>query len=536
VPSYNLIEQPFIPCVCHDGSVLEYGLRDVLTRAHELTEIRDASPLVTVALHRLLLAILHRVYEGPAVSAARLAIRNAGAFDSRRIAAYLEKWADRFDLFDEQRPFYQRAGFRIDEASGVNRLAQELTCNNNPMLFDHTANTASLALTPAAAARSVIATQVYAVGGGISRQGNATSAITNFTNGPLVAGAVVLVRGQTVFETLWLNLTTFDGSEKPIAASEDDAPVWERAPNEPHLDPPEPQGYLDYLTWQSRTICLHPEQLGEQNVVRSVSFAQGRRLRSDKGIYDPMMAYARRDKKEPFYPIRFNEFRDLWRESAALFQMITREDGYEFAPTCVRTISGDGLRHQLSPNTKYVVSVSGLCTNSKQAADVLFWRHDTLPLPLAFLDEADTQGVLIEYLKQALKFAESVNSDALRKAVWATASGRLAGDSGMNPDTDRVRALVDSFAPERFYWSRLERPYRELLVDIAVAADRPARIRAWFVDTLRPAAIEAFDNTIGRIDSGRDLKAVTAGRGVLHALLKKIEPDSAYTVPDEVIR
>jgi hypothetical protein len=145
---------------------------------------------------------------------------------------------------------------------------------------------------------------------------------------------------------------------------------------------------------------------------------------------------------------------------------------------------------------------------------------------LGYLDEADTEGILVGFLKHALKLTESVYTDALRKAVWVTAAGRLAGDSGMNPDTDRVRALVDSFAPERLYWSRLERPYRELLVALAAARDRPALVRGWFLDTLKPAAVEAFDHTIGRIDSGRDLKAVTAGRGVLYGLLNRIERES----------
>ena len=44
-----------------------------------IAEIRDDSPLVTVALHRLLLAILHRCYQGPKKPAERVAIRKAGA-------------------------------------------------------------------------------------------------------------------------------------------------------------------------------------------------------------------------------------------------------------------------------------------------------------------------------------------------------------------------------------------------------------------------------------------------------------------------
>ena len=239
-----------------------------------------------------------------------------------------------------------------------------------------------------------------------------------------------------------------------------------------------------------------------------------------------MCAYYRKSEKDPWTPVRFNEWRDLWRDSTAIYQIRDQENGTERAPGLLHDLSATGLRDSLQASARYRLSVFGICTDK---AKVNFWRNEEFPLPVAYLEDVDATeqaGTLVGFLKRALALAESVNSEALRKAVWATAAGRLAGDSGMNPDTDRVRALVDSFTPERLYWSRLERPYRELLVDLAAAEDRPALIRAWFIDTLKPAAIEAFDNTIGRIDSGRDLKAVTVGRGLLFGLLNKLEPEA----------
>jgi CRISPR system Cascade subunit CasA len=85
--SFNLIGRPFVPCVRLDGQVVEYGLRDVLLKAQEIAELRDGSPLVTVALHRLLLAILHRCYRGPKNSGERMAILKASRFDAERVNA-----------------------------------------------------------------------------------------------------------------------------------------------------------------------------------------------------------------------------------------------------------------------------------------------------------------------------------------------------------------------------------------------------------------------------------------------------------------
>lgn len=511
--SFNLIYEPFLQCHRTNGEFEWYGLRDVLVNAHDIVELRDASPLVTVAVHRLLLAILHRVYAGPKTAAARLAIRDAGRFDDPKITAYLEKWKGRFDLFHDKHPFYQQAGFQTAAPSGLNRLAQELSCGNNAALFDHTTDDPPPSITPAQAAHGLIAEQAFAVGGGKSETGYTSHA-------PLVGGAVVLVRGATLFETLWLNLTIYS-DRNPIASLETDVPVWERPAEEAHTQIDRPRGYLDYLTWQSRTLRLHVEEGGEGLVVRRVSYAQGRKFDPPAGFYDPMMAYSR-SERDGDRAIRFNEYRDLWRDSAALFQF---GDTAQFrGPTILHT-----LKSLVPSSSRCNLSVFGICTDK---AKVNFWRHESLPLPLAYLDEP----ALVESLKFALKLAEEVAYDALRKAAWATVANRLTGDTGMNPDKDRVQSLLDSFAPQPIYWSRLERPYRELLVALADAASTEARtalVTGWFDDTLRPTAIDAFDRSVGQIDAGRDLKATTVGRGLLLRSLSSIRTKNKLPVrPD----
>lgn len=510
-PSFDLIHAPFVLCIRKDGGAIECGLEDVLLKAHEIAEIRDLSPLVTVALHRLLLAILHRCYQGPKNGAQRIAIRRAGAFEEKRLSSYFAKWADRFDLFDDKFPFYQRSGFSTKEPSGINRLAQELSRGNNAALFDHTTDNPPPALSPAQAAKIVIAEQAFAVGGGKSDTGNTTHA-------PLVSGAIVLVRGSTLFETLWLNLTMFTNKD-PIASLADDVPVWERTPSEPHKQPARPRGYLDYLTWQSRTLRLHPEEVDGHVVVRRVSYSQGRKLETSAGFFDPMTAYFRRDKKDEFTPIRFNEFRDLWRDSAPLFQVSEQHQEYDRAPASLHTLSAPELQEVLPRSARYRLSVFGLCTDK---AKVNFWRHESLPLPLAYLDDPR----FVESLKQALGIAERIAREALRAGVWAAAANRLTANEDQSPDSKRVGALIDSLGTERFYWSRLELPFRDFLVNLAADVEqRDKRVWRWFEEHVSRAAIAAFDETVGRLDGGRDLKAVNAGRGVLFSRLKQIERD-----------
>jgi CRISPR system Cascade subunit CasA len=506
--TFNLAREPFIPCVLADGSTAEYGLGHALVNAHKISEVRDQSPLVTIALYRLCLPVLHRCYEGPKNAADRIAIWKSGRFDADRITAYLDR-LDRFDLFHPKYPFFQVAGFTTKQPSGINRLAQELSRGNNAVLFDHTGDDPPPAFTPAQAARLVIAEQAFALGGGKSDTGNTTHA-------PLVPGAVVLARGNNLFETLWLNLTIFTQKE-PVASLADDAPVWERAPAEPHKQPSRPRGYLDLLTWQPRTLRLHPEEVNGQTMVQRVSYAQGRKLETSAGFYDPMVAYSR-SKQEGDRPIRLVENRDLWRDSAALFQF---SEANQFkGPTTLHTLGNSDLRQILPRTARYRVSIFGLCTDK---AKVSLWRHETLPLPLAYLDSPS----LAEGLQHALTVTESVAREALRPAAWAAAAARLTGNADMKPDKDRVAQLVDSFAPDRLYWSRLEAPFREFLIALAAeGADLEACLSRWYWDTLHRSAQKAFEQSLGHINGGRDLKALNAGYAVLFSRLKKIRNEN----------
>src|SRR3989337_362986 len=104
--SFNLIDQPWIPCVQADGQVSELSLSETLSQAHEVRGLQGDSPLETAALYRLLLAILHSALRGPASRAEWTALWQAGRWDTHRLQAYLQPWRHRFDLFDSHRPFY----------------------------------------------------------------------------------------------------------------------------------------------------------------------------------------------------------------------------------------------------------------------------------------------------------------------------------------------------------------------------------------------------------------------------------------------
>src|SRR5262249_49732064 len=160
-------------------------------------------------------------------------------------------------------------------------------------------------------------------------------------------------------------------AHKPLPAK-GDQPAWERDDAGTNGGP-RPAGYLDYLTWQSRTLCLHPAQEAEHTFVASVSYGQGRKLGAPE-LFDPMMAY-RKDEKAGWRALRLSIHKELWRDSASLLQLPGHAS--EKRPDCFDWLQKQVSRGVLRRQQRYDLSVFGLCTNQ---AKVFFWRHERMPL------------------------------------------------------------------------------------------------------------------------------------------------------------
>ena len=144
-----------------------------------------------------------------------------------------------------------------------------------------------------------------------------------------------------------------------------------------------------------------------------------------------------------------------------------------------------------------------------------------MPLPLAYLNDGD----LVAALQQALGLAEKVGG-VLRRGVWHMATLVLA-PNGQAPDRERVRSAVDSLAPDRLYWSRLEVPFRRFLVRLAERPnEREQEVARWVQGELSRQGCGAFEQTAGALDhSARVLRAVVQARQRFHSdLVSLLEP------------
>lgn len=495
-PTFNLIDEPWIAAVDRDGTLGEHSLRDLLARAHDLRALHDDSPLVVAALLRMLLALLHRVYDGPRNRREWEGIWTTGKFDIGRIETYLEQWHRRFDLFDETLPFYQTIGAAVDgQTKPIATLLPELATGNNATLFDHTTDTSYVALTPAEAARIVIAAHAFGLAGPCNPQLK-----LYFTDGTAARGMILIAEGNSLFETLVLNLIEYP-AENPIASGSADRPAWEM--NDAFIpDREQPRGYLDYMTWQNRRLLLKPEMRDGKIAVRTMALTPGLKLNAEVLAHDPMKHY-RVDEKRGRICKRFNEDRALWRDSATLLRFNVAD---QQPPAVLRwlAILAEGGRPVLDDHYSLRCMALGMASDQRK---VEFYRSEHLPVPPTYLNDPQ----LVDLLTKSLEAAENTASE-LWKASSTMAAVLLAPDEGVerraNPDD--VRDLRATMGTERRYWAGLEPLFRTTMQ--ALPEQGVEAMRRWF-GWLREAAWRSFNEVSdGLGDDPRALKAAVRGR------------------------
>lgn len=498
--SFNLIDEPWIGAVDSEGQLDEYSLRDLLAKAHELRSLHDDSPLVVAALLRMILALLHRVFDGPRDRSEWKTLWEAGQFDMAQIDAYFAEWRGRFDLFDKEYPFYQTTTPLEEQRTARITILQHETMYNGS-LFNH----ASVDLNPqfdaAMAARTLLTVPLYGFGGRVSGP-------SYFSNGPCARDILFFAKGETLFQTLILNLVEYN-SDSPMPSNADDCPAWEQD-NPFESERSVPRGYLDFLTWQTRQVRLVPESSIDSIQVREMALEPGLPINSE--ALDPMKHY-RSHKKSGLLPLQFREERSLWRDSTLLFQI--NSDSHK-APAVFRWLGRLYDRSVIQDHHMFNYQAIGMLADRSKAI-TKFAHREYMPLPLAYLNNLE----LVNSLGEALEAAEKVASE-LWKATGTMASVLLAPDEDgdRRPDPDAVRNLRDSMGTERKYWSMLEPIFRQTMYELP--ENRSDAMHHWF-GWLRSAAWKSFDAASdGLGDDPRALKAAVRGREQLLRGLGKV--------------
>ncbi len=510
-PSFNLLSDAFIPCLRPDGTRQLLGIRDVLLEASIITEIRHSSPLVTIAIHRLLLAILHRNF-GPADYASWRSLWEARHFHSATLDRYFDQWRNRFDLFDAEHPFFQDISLKDEKDVQVHvasRLIKELSMTFTDTLTNHQVPGRFPGVSFPEVACQLIAEQCFSMSAG-----------KGYVSAHHAYAAVFLVIGASLFETLMLNLTICN-AERPIP-SRADRPSWESDTFETVSRAP--RGYIESLTWLARRILLTVD--GDQ--IRNIIYTQGPRCEHSRGVADPMLAYQVRPDSGVM-PYSFHEDKGLWRDIPVLLSATgvsgPKQVQRPMMLTDLAALVAQGIP-DLAETRQLTMRAYGLLGNN---AAIRYWREISLPLPLAFLGN----DALVAHLQLGLDAADK-GAKVLYKAAARLASDILSPGEG-KPDPARVSDMIVNLGMERAYWATLERPFRRLVHDLSTAdQEADGLLAAWVQGVVRSQVVRAFDNGVASLDGrARTLRAVARSSQLLRRILASEFADFGRLVEHE---
>lgn len=477
VASFDLTKEPWIPCIDAHARPIRLGLRDVFLRAHELRAIVHHSPFVTFALHRLLLAIAHRIF-GPRTEAEWAELSRAGRWDEDRVRAYFDQWSERFDLFHPTRPFYQVA---INPPESKRRsarlLVHELPQGNNSVLWDPYRGEDPV-LTPADAACYLVAIQSFSEGGLKTGLGEGSAARESSSVTHLGRGLVVLLEGDSLFRTLLLNMVRYDHAQgAPFAFGETDLPAWESdrvIGNQPRR----PDGYLDLLTWQPRRIQLFPAKRDGEIVVDRVLLARGEELppNLDLAHIETMMPfamskYSRSDGTVSYVPIKTEGLRTVWRDSLSLMRSLTPDR----VPARTVLAAAERLDRGLIPaKDRYRLAVFEAVWASSHNTVLATWVDERLPLPAVYLSDHDPMkrellGEALQYAERGAKVLEQVASVLARMVVCYNKKESALSRT----DRENLNQKKKTFFQQASlaYWAGLGERFAELVEEIAEIED-----------------------------------------------------------------
>lgn len=456
--TFSLWTEPWIPVQPLEGPPVAVSLRDALVEAHHLRSIQDPSPLVTVALHRLMLAVLYRTHSIANLSDWRR-LWSAGQLDAAAIDQYGDtEW---FDLLHPARPFYQVPYDPDEKEHPTAALLIEASSGNNAALFDHGRVEGQDVLPLHRAACYLLAHQLFAVGGGVSKPFNRMDA-------PLTKGLVVEAVGPTLFATLLLNALPYDHWQRLTPATTRDRPFWEvESPPEPMREGTPVEGPLHYLTWQSRQVHLVVDE--SRGVVTGCQIRQRYCLPKDGNRVDPGKAYYE-SKEEGFQPRRLQKDRAVWRMAHVLLQASTSEQVQPAVVTWLSVLQGEVALGRLDLPTDAHLAVSGLATDPKLAAKVELWRREELSFPAVILDSPDLirdVGLLIEDAARVEQLLRRTG-EAL---VWGLAERNHLAEAMRYLYTGKVSVKVPptvapvarSLGLTLRFWAEAEGPFRRML-------------------------------------------------------------------------
>lgn len=513
-PSFNLLDEKWLPVRYVDGRVEEIGLLQLFSDSNQISGLAETAPPNLIALYRLLLAITHRAL---ARQFGSWTVRDMARYyqEGLPVAAiheYLEQWRERFFVFHPEFPFMQVAALATAEetcnkSKSWSQIALACSNGNAPVLFDHSVDTASTAISAGLAICHLLGFLQFTPGGLVKMLRDSDKA------GALANTAAALPVGDNVSQTLALALhPSLQGAVK-------DLPAWEKMPPDIAALCGEPtlvSGPNDRYTRLSRAVLfLSDTDAGKQ--VSHLRFAAGVALAEDEHAPDLMASY--RAGSNGMVRLGFSDGRAIWRDLPTL---LPDPSGKHALPAAVLSFANELLNHAGAADKYLSVMVLGLASDQ---AKLLRWRAEQFLLPQCLLSQDDAAAELRKYLQQAEEI-----SGKLRKA-GTTMLAKAMPDSEHKDTRSRARAMYDNGPASASYFSGFERNLPRLL-DLIAANDLDGADAHWNAAQLS-AARDAWESVCRQLgDNARALRARAQAEPFYFSLIKPLRAESESTLEE----
>lgn len=464
--SFNLTQELWIPVVSQDWQRRDVSLMTLFKSWETLREIQADNPPTTLALHRFLLAILHRAYQGP---------RNVDHWEEiqqdngKDVIAYLNKWRDRFDLLHSECPFMQDPALTEDKAVPIYAMHTMSTSK----VFSHEHEWSGYSVSLSEAARLLVRLQSVDITSlrafyPLQTQGNRSA-----VNTPTINTANVLICGTTLKETLLLNLIRYDpAGEFPSAVSGEDLPAWETS----YAGKPQkqiPNGYIQYLAYPWRRLNLFAE--GDR--INRLAITMGNSLPDGISAQQWECGIAYKEEK----PLRVIPERQLWRDSHSFLQSAEKNH----RPHIVGWLAE--LHDERLVSDVAHLTVFGM---SADKAKPLAWSVEKFSAPIIYVKDKEKNKGLGQLLKIAITTAED------HQQVFRSFKGSPYAALAESLKNNDAQALSKSLDGESRYWATLDRKFQTLLRDLPINGS--AELTKW-TDIVQKAARAAFTESIQSI-------------------------------------
>ncbi|OZG60845.1 type I-E CRISPR-associated protein Cse1/CasA [Bifidobacterium myosotis] len=500
VRRFNLLDEPWIPCILSDGRLRELSLCEVFREAPRIRSISGDLPQQNMPLMRLLLAILYCAYcDTEASRSDALNLWNylwrRGSFDADVLDGYFDEFHDRFYLLDPERPFYQVPGLAYVGDKEYDPVGEMIADVPKPdkFLFSMRSPNALESIDFAQATRWLVFLQAYDTAGIKSPViGN-----THINKGKVYApkglsgtgwlGVIgpIMVEGESLFRTLLLNWCLYDPADDGVRlfGNKDDVPPWESD------DFPGPDltvrtaftGPVDALTFQSRRLRLVPNDDGTR-IVGMVNCYGDVIAAYDTDACEKMTAWrvSETQRKKlglpapPLMPVTHDAGKALWRGLGPILAVADRD----LRPGVLRWVEElqtngclDSQEHVLAV---FSIHTQGM-TYGTQSSVYETGIDDVLTLPLSF-SRRDYPAIntVVDIIDKTSMSVDLVLSNYVRNLCIAAGDHAAGG---------RAQAAADHVREDAY--ARLDVLFRDRLAGFTADKDYESYGNAWRDDIHR---------------------------------------------------